>query len=84
MPPRPRRVKMKRWLLTVTCCLWAAALLLVRVAPVLAHESPDEGAEWLMADWMLLTFLVFAGVALITFLVATKRGYLSILFFFQF
>lgn len=52
----------------------AVGLVLLAHQPVLAHEAPDEGAEWLMADWMLLSFLVFFGVALIVFLVALKRG----------
>ena len=41
--------------------------------PAFGHEQPD-GAEWLMADWMLLSFLVFAGAGLAVFLLALKRG----------
>jgi hypothetical protein len=67
---------MKRWHIHLTSLTWIAFLLLLFAAPVLAHEGPDEGAEWLMADWMLLSFLVFFGVALIAFLVAVRRGYL--------
>ncbi len=46
-------------------------------APALAHgplhDQPD-GAEWLMADWMLYSFLIFFGAGLVCFLVALKRG----------
>lgn len=52
----------------------------VMVRPVLAapalHESPG-GSEWIMADWMFLSFIVFAGVAFICFLLALKAGWLS-------
>ncbi|MDQ6766019.1 MAG: hypothetical protein M3Z22_07970 [Verrucomicrobiota bacterium] len=52
-------------------------LLLFGISPVtaLAHDAPDDGgAQWLMADWMLLAFLAFFGAALLAFLVAFKRG----------
>ncbi len=51
-----------------------AAGLLVSATPALGHEQPD-GAEWLMADWMLLSFIVFGGAALAIFLLALKRGH---------
>lgn len=42
-----------------------------------AHEGPDEGqAAYVLADWMLLVFLVFFLTALVVFLVALKRGLL--------
>lgn len=50
--------------------------LLLTAGPALAHEGPDEGAEWLMADWMLLAWLVFFGAALVGALVAVKCGWL--------
>lgn len=54
-----------------------AALVAVGPAPAWAHEGPDKGdAAWLMADWMLLSFLVFALAALVCFVVALKRGLL--------
>lgn len=68
---------MKRWKLRIAAIIWPLLLLMATAAPALAHESPDEGAEWLMADWMLLAFLVFFGVALLVFLLAVKRGLLS-------
>lgn len=61
--------------------LWSAAaglvLSLATFTTAFAHEAPDEGAEWLMADWMLLSFLVFFMVALSVFVIALKRGWLS-------
>lgn len=44
-------------------------------SPAQAHEQPEgTGAEWLMADWMLLSFLVFFLAALVVFVVAVRRG----------
>lgn len=54
-------------LLLVAVCLLATAM------PALGHEQPD-GAEWLMADWMLLSFMVFGGAGLAIFVVALRRG----------
>lgn len=57
----------------------AGGVLATAVLPhrVWAHDAPDRGAEWLMADWMLLAFLVFFIAALIAFVVALRRGLLS-------
>lgn len=49
---------------------------LTAVQPAFAHEAPG-GSEWVMADWMFLSFMIFAGVALIAFLTALKSGLLS-------
>ena len=46
------------------------------IAPAFAHDGP-EGAEWVMADWIFITFAVFAGGALIAFVAALKMGLLS-------
>lgn len=51
-------------------------LLLVAVQPALAHEAPD-GSEWVMADWMFLSFVIFAVSAFVGFMVALKRGWFS-------
>lgn len=40
------------------------------------HEAP-EGSEWVMADWMFLSFIIFAGTAFMAFLLALKAGLLS-------
>lgn len=69
---------MKRKLaLTFRSLAWTLFLLLITAGPALAHEGPDDGAEWLMADWMLMSFLVFFAVALVVFVIALKRGYFS-------
>jgi heme/copper-type cytochrome/quinol oxidase subunit 2 len=46
------------------------------LASPLYHEAP-KGSEWIMADWMFLSFLIFAGVAFLAFLFALKAGWLS-------
>jgi hypothetical protein len=61
---------------TVRAALSATAAALLFATPALGHDQP-VGAEWLMADWMLLSFLAFGAIALVAFLVALKRGYLS-------
>lgn len=57
-----------------------AALMAFQVKPAFAapftHEAPP-GSEWIMADWMFLSFIIFAGVSFLAFLVALKRGLLS-------
>jgi hypothetical protein len=60
----------------VAASLLATAATLLFVTPALGHDQPP-GAEWIMADWMLLSFLAFGVIALVAFLVALKRGYLS-------
>ena len=60
---------------SIIALILAAAWLLATAAPALGHEQPD-GAEWLMADWMLLSFMVFGGAALAIFVVALRRGQL--------
>jgi hypothetical protein len=61
---------------TIRAAALATAAALVFATPALGHDQP-VGAEWLMADWMLMSFLAFGVVALVAFLVALKRGYLS-------
>ncbi len=65
-----------RFLLTVSI-LVAVVLLALFAKPALAappmHDQPD-GANWLMADWMLYSFLIFFCAALFVFLMALKRG----------
>jgi heme/copper-type cytochrome/quinol oxidase subunit 2 len=46
------------------------------LAAPLAHEAP-AGSEWIMADWMFLTFVIFAGVSFLLFLLVLKAGLLS-------
>lgn len=67
---------MKKWQRFLTVCVWVALVALILVHPALAHDAPDDGAEWLLADWMLLSFLIFAGAAFLTFLAVVKAGLL--------
>jgi hypothetical protein len=52
------------------------ALALLTPAAALAHDQPEtQQSRWVMADWMLDTFFIFAGLALIAFLAAWKAGH---------
>jgi len=45
-------------------------------AVALAHDQPEnDQSNWVMADWMLDTFFIFSGFALVVFLVAWKLGH---------
>lgn len=46
------------------------------LAAPLLHEAP-EGSEWIMADWMFLSFVLFGGASFAAFLLALKAGLLS-------
>ena len=60
--------------LVVLLVLALAALAVPAVA--LAHDQPEnDQSKWVMADWMLDTFFVFSGFALVVFLVAWKLGH---------
>jgi heme/copper-type cytochrome/quinol oxidase subunit 2 len=64
---------MRRAPLTATLAL---AALLASPALALAHDAPeDESSKWVMADWMMDAFFLFAGVALLAFVVAWKAGH---------
>jgi hypothetical protein len=57
----------------------AFLLLVVALATpavALAHDQPETNqSRWVMADWMLDTFFVFAGLAVVAFLAAWKAGH---------
>ena len=64
---------MRRIALTV---LVLAATALALPALALAHEQPEtKQSRWVMADWMLDTFFVFSGIAVVAFLAAWKAGH---------
>jgi hypothetical protein len=45
-------------------------------ALALAHDQPEtQQSRWVMADWMLDTFFIFSGVAVVAFLAAWKAGH---------
>lgn len=52
------------------------AIALVSVSPAALANAAPQGSEWVMADWMLLSFLSFFGAALVVFLVVVRRGHL--------
>lgn len=68
------RSKARKLRATVATLAALATLAVPHVA--LAHDAP-EGSEWVMADWMFISFGAFAGCALAAFLVALKLGLLS-------
>ena len=59
----------------------AIVLVLVLVALVvpavaLAHDAPENNqSKWVMADWMMDTFFIFSGLAVVAFLAAWKAGH---------
>jgi cbb3-type cytochrome oxidase maturation protein len=45
-------------------------------AVAFAHEAPENSkSRWVMVDWMLESFFVFAGFALVAFIWAWKAGH---------
>jgi hypothetical protein len=51
-------------------------LALALPACALAHDQPEtKQSRWVMADWMLDTFFVFSGIAVVAFLAAWKAGH---------
>jgi cbb3-type cytochrome oxidase maturation protein len=63
-----------RRLVLATACAALGALALPAAA--LAHEAPENTqSRWVMVDWMLETFFIFAGLALAAFLWAWKAGH---------
>jgi protein-S-isoprenylcysteine O-methyltransferase Ste14 len=52
----------------------ALALLLPTIA--FAHDQPESSqSRWVMADWMMDTFFIFSGLAVIAFVAAWKAGH---------
>ena len=64
---------MKRFSLAM---LAVALLALMAPALALAHDAPEtQQSRWVMTDWMMDTFFVFAGLAVVAFLAAWKAGH---------
>jgi len=60
----------------VLSALVVFALALLTPAAAVAHDQPEtQQSRWVMADWMLDTFFIFAGLALVAFLAAWKAGH---------
>ena len=54
--------------------VWLGALTLPAVA--FAHDQPEtKQSRWVMADWMMDTFFIFSGLAVVAFLAAWKAGH---------
>jgi hypothetical protein len=54
------------------------SLLVALATPALAfaHDQLEtQQSRWVMADWMLDTFFIFSGLAVIAFLAAWKAGH---------
>jgi hypothetical protein len=61
--------------LGLTLFVWLMAALALPAA-ALAHDQPETNqSRWVMADWMLDTFFIFSGLAVIAFLAAWKAGH---------
>ena len=64
---------MKRALVSFSV-LGFIALALPAVA--LAHDQPEtRQSRWVMADWMMDTFFIFSGLAVVAFVAAWKAGH---------
>ena len=54
----------------------AGVIALASPAAAFAHDAPESAqSRWVMADWMMDTFFVFAGLAVVAFLAAWKAGH---------
>jgi hypothetical protein len=53
-----------------------ALLALAWPALALAHDQPESSqSRWVMADWMMDTFFIFSGLAVLAFVAAWKAGH---------
>jgi hypothetical protein len=60
----------------VLVLLLVALAALAAPGAALAHDAPEnDQSKWVMADWMLDTFFVFSGFALVVFVTAWKLGH---------
>jgi hypothetical protein len=56
--------------------LLAGLTALLLAAPAFAHDPPEnDQSRWVMTDWMMDTFFIFSGLALVAFLAAWKAGH---------
>jgi protein-S-isoprenylcysteine O-methyltransferase Ste14 len=60
----------------VTAACLTLAAVLVLPAGAFAHDQPESNqSRWVMADWMMEVFFLFAGLALLAFMLAWKAGH---------
>lgn len=54
----------------------ALSALLASPALASAHDAPENAqSKWVMVDWMMDAFFLFAGFALLAFIAAWKAGH---------
>ena len=64
---------MKRALVSFSVLAFVALAL---PAVALAHDQPEtKQSRWVMADWMMDTFFIFSGLAVVAFVAAWKAGH---------
>ena len=60
----------------VTAAFFAVVVALAWPVAALAHDAPETNqSRWVMTDWMMDTFFIFSGLALVAFLAAWKAGH---------
>jgi len=65
--------RMKRALVSLAL---AALVALALPAVAFAHDQPEtKQSRWVMADWMMDTFFIFSGLAVVAFVAAWKAGH---------
>jgi cbb3-type cytochrome oxidase maturation protein len=58
------------------CVAVAGVVALAAPVAAFAHDAPESAqSKWVMVDWMLEAFFVFAGFALVAFIWAWKAGH---------
>jgi hypothetical protein len=61
---------------TALATLVALVVALVVPALAFAHDAPEtKQSRWVMTDWMMDTFFIFSGLAVVAFLAAWKAGH---------
>jgi hypothetical protein len=64
---------MRRFAAAIT---FVAAVALALPALAFAHDQPETAqSRWVMADWMMDTFFIFSGLAVLAFVAAWKAGH---------
>jgi hypothetical protein len=59
-----------------TAVTFVAVLSLALPALAFAHDQPETSqSRWVMADWMLDTFFIFSGLAVLAFVADWKAGH---------
>jgi hypothetical protein len=67
---------MRRLRRAADLALLGLVVTLASPGAALAHEAPEtQQSRWVMTDWMMDTFFVFSGLALVAFVAAWKAGF---------